>query len=371
MDRSLPVAEFFAGVGLVRTALEQAERGFEVVWANDIEPSKAELYRRNFSATPDAADHLVVDDVRAVKGRELPDITLATASFPCTDLSLAGSRGGIRKGESSMFWEFARVLDELRDEDRLPSAICLENVPGFAYSNGGRDMRDAVAELNRLGYSCDVLALDAARWVPQSRARVFVVGTRGRPDTAVDWATDEARPDWLARVIDGHDLALHRYPLPDLPDHGGTLADVVQKLPPGDDRWWEPERQEAFVSSLSDVQAARLEAMRSADRLSWRTAYRRTRQGVARWEIRADGIAGCLRTVRGGSSRQAVVQAGRGTVRVRWMTPLEYARLQGAGDYRVRGFRSNEVWFGFGDAVCVPVVSWLATHYLAPVLEAA
>ena len=51
------------------------------------------------------------------------------------------------------------------------------------------------------------------------------------------------------------------------------------------------------------------------------------------WEIRSDDIAGCLRTARGGSSRQALVEAGHGELRVRWMTPREYARLQGAPEH--------------------------------------
>jgi len=63
------------------------------------------------------------------------------------------------------------------------------------------------------------------------------------------------------------------------------------------------------------------------------------------------------------------VQAGRGQVRVRWMTPREYARLMGAPDYELAGLRRNQALFGFGDGVCVPVVSWLATHYLLPLVR--
>jgi DNA (cytosine-5)-methyltransferase 1 len=51
------------------------------------------------------------------------------------------------------------------------------------------------------------------------------------------------------------------------------------------------------------------------------------------------------------------------------MTPLEYARLMGAGDYNLAGARINQALFGFGDAVAVPVVAWLAKHYLMPLLR--
>ncbi|MGH8792302.1 MAG: DNA cytosine methyltransferase, partial [Stackebrandtia sp.] len=93
--------------------------------------------------------------------------------------------------------------------------------------------------------------------------------------------------------------------------------------------------------------------------------------GVARWEIRADDVAGCLRTARGGSSRQAVAVAGGGALRVRWMTPREYARLMGAPDYRIDQMRDNQAYFGFGDGVCVPAVSWLARSCLVPAVAAA
>jgi DNA (cytosine-5)-methyltransferase 1 len=63
------------------------------------------------------------------------------------------------------------------------------------------------------------------------------------------------------------------------------------------------------------------------------------------------------------------VRAGRGSVSVRWMTPREYARLMGAGDYRLDGVRTNQALFGFGDAVCVPAVGWLAEHYLVPLAQ--
>jgi DNA (cytosine-5)-methyltransferase 1 len=144
------------------------------------------------------------------------------------------------------------------------------------------------------------------------------------------------------------------------------LSSAVEKLPTDDERWWDNERTSSFLESLSAVQAARLKALRAARSESYRTAYRRTRNGVAVWEIRPDDISGCLRTARGGSSKQALVRAGRGEVRVRWMTPREYARLMGAGQYRLTGLRRNQALFGFGDAVCVPVVSWLAEHYLMP-----
>ncbi len=356
-------AEFFAGIGLMRLGLEVAN--IETVWANDIEPDKREMYARRFGE-----EDFFLADVRDISGSDLPDIELATASFPCTDLSLAGGRRGLgeesaprgMEGGSSMFWEFARVLDEMGS--RRPDVVLLENVLGFASSHGGRDLREAVGELNRLGYSCDIVAIDARHFVAQSRPRMFIVGLAAATAFSDDaWGS---RPDWVQKfVADNPEARLHARELPELPPASHGLDSVVERLPPDADDWWDVERVGRFTDSLSPLQRDRVERLRTSNSISWRTAYRRTRGGVAVWEVRADAIAGCLRTARGGSSKQALVEAGKGDLRVRWLSPREYARLMGAPDFPLAE-RRNQAFFGFGDAVCVPVVAWLCEHYVAP-----
>jgi DNA (cytosine-5)-methyltransferase 1 len=85
-------------------------------------------------------------------------------------------------------------------------------------------------------------------------------------------------------------------------------------------------------------------------------------------ELRTDGVAGCLRTPRGGSGRQILLRAGYDQVDVRLLTPRECARLMGAVDF-VIDVPLNQAFFGFGDAVCVPVISWIAKNYLNPLVE--
>lgn len=86
------VLEFFAGIGLARMGLEEA--GFHVAWANDYEPDKKAMYDAQFGASPDHA--FALGDIGKVKAADLPrDASLAWASSPCTDLSLAGSRAGL------------------------------------------------------------------------------------------------------------------------------------------------------------------------------------------------------------------------------------------------------------------------------------
>ena len=199
VERPLRAAEFFAGIGLVRCGLEQA--GMDVVWANDIEPVKQAVYAANFDAS-----HYLLDDIRNVTGRSVPTVDLAAASFPCVDLSLAGHRRGLSGEQSGLFYEFTRVLREM--EERAPSVVMVENVASFVSSRGGMDLRAAVNDLNSLGYVCDLLVVDARWFTPQSRPRLFMVGTRGRlaPEgNGVGWSSApgaggvvralESRPD--------------------------------------------------------------------------------------------------------------------------------------------------------------------------------
>ena len=122
---------------------------------------------------------------------------------------------------------------------------------------------------------------------------------------------------------------------------------------------------------LSSLNKKKLDAARQVKMFFAGTAYRRTRPDeggnkVQRLEIRFDGIAGCLRTPNGGSSRQTVILVDQGLVRSRLMTVRECARLMGAPDtYQLQG-SYNDGYRAMGDAVAVPVTRWLTYHLLTP-----
>lgn len=358
------VLEFFAGIGLARLGLEEA--GFSVAWANDYEADKKAMYDAQFGESNEHS--YALGDVAEVKVEDLPrGASLAWASSPCTDLSLAGARAGLDGKQSGTFWQFVRLMEEL-GEDR-PEVVVLENVVGLATSHGGEDLAAAIRAFNGLGYSVDVLALDARRFVPQSRPRLFLVGAQNPPEDVVE-PNSELRPDWLQGVFGDPTLRTHRAALPTPPKpltHG--MGALMEDIPDADERWWDAERTEKFVASLSAAQAERVRLLKLTPGVKYRTAYRRTRNGVAVWEVRPDDVSGCLRTARGGSSKQAVVRLGNKRLQVRWMTPREYARLMGAPDYDLSAARNNQALFGFGDAVAVPAVSWLAENYLMPMVK--
>jgi DNA (cytosine-5)-methyltransferase 1 len=366
-ERPKTFAEFFAGIGLMRIGLERA--GWRVAYANDICPEKFEMYRANFD---DADDHFVVEDVHRIKASEVPTVLLATASFPCNDFSLAGGRAGLVGTQSSAFYGFTRVLREMRS--RRPRFVLLENVAGFLSSHDGKDFREVMLALNDLGYSVDPFMINASRFVPQSRQRLFIVGELHRGKTALieERATapelyeSEVRPRALAKFIfDNPDIDWRLRPLPPLPQTVNKLTWILEDLPHDHDEWWNDERAAYLLNQMSPKHRFIADKMIDAAAWTFGTVFRRVRAGRSMAELRVDGIAGCLRTPRGGSGRQILVKAGFGEFYARLLTPNECARLMGADGFKISG-TSNQALFGFGDAVCVPVIQWIAENYLNP-----
>lgn len=358
--RSNVAAEFFAGIGLVRLALEA--QGWRVAFANDIDPDKLEMYEMNFGR---ADFHL--GDIHKIDAAELPRCDLFTASFPCNDLSIAGAWEGLNGRESSAFWGLVRILTDLGEQ--RPRMVMLENVVGFLQSRGGRDFETALLALNQLGYTVDAFILNAVHWVPQSRARLFVVAKADDDRERNPFALEsDARPDALFEFINLHqNIRWDIRRLPRLPQPSARLSDVIEDLPDDDPHWWSQERADYLFGQFSErhLMAGRL--MMGQTNYHYATVFRRVRHGRSMAELRTDGIAGCLRTPRGGSGRQILFKAGKGRYQVRLLTARECARLQGVpDDYRIDGIPLNQALFGFGDAVCVPAVRWIVRHYLTP-----
>ncbi len=361
-------AEFFAGIGLMRMGLEAA--GWSVAFANDIAPDKFRMYDTHFK---DADDHFLLEDIHAVSPDRVTTVALATASFPCNDLSLAGARKGLCGKQSSAYWGFIRILEEMGD--RRPPIVLLENVAGFLTSHDGRDFREALMALNRLGYAVDAFIVDASHFVPQSRVRLFIIGSLRDHDSdrqAADGrgqAESNIRPGALVDFIVSHpEIIWDIRDLPPIKQRRRSLETILEDLPTDSEYWWSDDRRDYLLSQMSEKHAETVRGMKAADRWSYGTVFRRVRKGKTMAEIRTDGIAGCLRTPRGGSGRQILLQAGFDTVRVRLLTPRECARLMGADDFTIET-PLNQALFGFGDAVCVPVIAWIAEHYLNPLVE--
>ena len=365
--------EFFAGGGMARAGLGA---GWTCLFANDIDPKKGAAYAMNWG---DA--RLKVADLRVVRTSDIEGVAdLAWASFPCQDLSLAGNGKGLSGERSGTFWAFWNVLNSFRHEARAPRIIAIENVTGLLTSNGGADFAEVVSSLTMLDYRVGSLVIDAARFVPQSRPRLFVIavaaGLRVPDDLLASEVEAPFRTPSLTRAESRLPARVMRnvvqWRLTEPPRHNADLATVVEREPQGV-RWHDVAETERLLDMMSPVNRRKVEAARMAGRLMVGGVYRRTRPdenglGRQRAEVRFDDIAGCLRTPSGGSSRQTLLIVEGENVRSRLLSPREAARLMGLpDDYRLPE-RYNDAYHLLGDGVVVPVVRHLAQHLFEPVL---
>ncbi len=364
--------EFFAGGGMARAGL--GER-WTCAFANDFDPRKAESYAANWGG-----GHLAVGDVWDIGSERLPGrADLAWASSPCQDLSLAGRRAGLSGARSSAFWGFWRIIEQLRLEGRAPRAVVIENVAGLANSRGGADFNALCEALAREGYQFGALEIDAALFTPQSRPRLFVVGTCGATAPGLTLPGPTA-PFHGRRVVEAHArlpaaarAAWRWWRVEPPPARKQDLAAILE--PDATVAWHAPDQSARLVAQLSPANRAKLVAAQAAGARRIGAIFRRIRieggKRVQRAEVRFDGLAGCLRTPGGGSSRQFLMVVEGDRVRTRPMTAREGARLMGlADDYRLPS-RATAALHLIGDGVAVPVVSWLAGRLLEPLLAPA
>lgn len=356
--------DFFAGSGLVRLGLEP---DFQTVWANDICPRKAAVYNANDPPHP-----VHVESVVDVRGADLPTAELAWASFPCQDLSLAGNLTGIRRGtRSGLFWEWMRVLDELGE--RRPPVLVAENVVGFLIGKDGASFKQAYRAFRDRGYLVGAVVIDARMFLPQSRPRAFLVAVDSRLDIAdlAQIGPSAFHPEPVLRAAAAvRDAEWVWWSMPEPRKAVDTFGDLCELDAPCDDA----AQVAAWRAMLSTGSRRKLDQWMASGRFAVGTGYRRTRPDETgrkrqRLEVRFDGVAGCLRTPGGGSSRQLVLIVDHGEVRTRLMTVRECGRLMGVPDsYKIPG-AYNDGYRAMGDAVAVPVVRWLTRHLLSPLVE--
>jgi len=367
--------EFFAGGGMARAGL--GER-WACLFANDIDEKKGASYAANWGD-----DHLTIEDVGKLTTKNLPgSADLAWASFPCQDLSLAGDGAGLKGERSGTFWPFWRLMQALGKEDRNPSIIVLENVIGALSSHGGKDFASIGAAL-AANYRFGALVIDAVRFVPQSRPRLFIVGIRKGMEIPAHLT--QAQPDalWHPRhLVAAHGKLSQRaknewiwWKLPAPPARQSVFSQLTEDEPHGV-AWHTLSETKRLLSLMSPINRRKVEDAKRAGGRKVGGVYKRTRKDengkrAQRAEVRFDDISGCLRTPVGGSSRQTLVIVEDGKVRSRLLSPREAARLMGLPDAYVLPKNYNEAYHLSGDGVVVPVVRHLAAHLLEPLIAPA
>jgi DNA (cytosine-5)-methyltransferase 1 len=165
------VASFFAGIGGFDLGFQNA--GMETVWQCEKKEFCLNILERHW---PDVER---ANDIQEVEADDIPYAEIWTGGFPCQDVSLArmGPRSGLRGRQSGLFYDFAQLIGQ-----RRPQVVVLENVAALLSSHNGRDFAVILRTLADVGYGLAWRVLDSRHFgVPQSRSRVFVVGSLGDP----------------------------------------------------------------------------------------------------------------------------------------------------------------------------------------------
>jgi DNA (cytosine-5)-methyltransferase 1 len=261
--------------------------------------------------------------------------------------------------------------------------IVLENVRGILTSRGGRDFAAIGNALSRTGYRFGALVIDALHFVPQSRQRVFFIAVEARfpiPGSLVGTDPSEGwHPRALIKAYGQLSPSAKRdwlwWHIPRPAKRNTLFSDLVEEHSTGV-RWHSDAETKRLVSLMSPINQAKLRTAKTSGRRVVGSVYRRTRpdaNGVKRQraEVRFDEVAGCLRTPRGGSSRQTILVVDGEIVRSRLLSPREAARLMGLPDHYKLPARYNDAYHVAGDGVCVPVVRYIAESLLEPILSTA
>ena len=374
--------EFFAGGGMARAGLGQ---NWRCLFANDFDARKVSTYEANWGA-----DDIKWGDVAKLTLSDLPmpTVDLSWASFPCQDLSLAGNYRGLgrerdnARTRSGTFWPFWKLMRGLMQDGRAPRTIVLENVYGCLTSHGGQDFDAIASAFSELDYRFGAAVIDAVRFVPQSRPRVFFIAVRKDHAIPRSLVTGEPQGGWhLGALIGAHanmtaaakrNWVWWNISRPDARTIG--FADLIEDVPTGVE-WHAPSHTQYLLDLMSPVNRKKVADAIESGRRTVGGVYRRTRpdeNGIKRQraEVRFDDIAGCLRTPAGGSSRQTILVIEDKTVRSRLLSPREAARLMGLSDDYLLPARYNDAYHVCGDGVCVPVVRHIAACILEPLLSA-
>lgn len=297
------VGSLFSGIGGFDLAAHRA--GHEVVWQSENDSSASETLAKNFPEIPNLGDIHEIDADRIDT-----ELDLLVGGFPCQDYSVAGKGKGLAGDRGALWWEFHRLIGDIR-----PTWVLGENVPGLLYGGRRADFETIVRSLANLGYGVVWTILDAQYFgVPQRRRRVFIVGHLGgipRPEVLA-----------LAEGMFGH-------PEPSRQEGEKPVSSITSRL------------------GTSGPDAADAQA-------GWLIAFATNQRD----EVRELEIAGALAAEPGLTQGTFIT-----TPSVRRLTPLECERLQGFPDGWTEGVADTQRYRQLGNAVTVPVAEWIMRRF--------
>lgn len=206
---TLKCASFFAGVGGIDLGFTNA--GFEVVYANEIDPKPVVTFEKNFKIKVDNRDIKEVADDLENNIDCIENIDVLLAGFPCQAFSVAGLRQGFNdeKGRGNLFFEVMRIV-----HIKKPTVIFLENVKNLLTHDRGNTFRVIKDSLVKEGYQITYRILNTMEYgnLPQNRERIYIVAFKNNDHfNRFNWIDKVPLTNTLENIIDFHSKLDDKY----------------------------------------------------------------------------------------------------------------------------------------------------------------
>jgi len=169
--QTVRVATLFSGIGAIEHAIERLGLNHEIVFAGDIDP----FVKKSYFANHKINEKNWHDDVTKFSAKKYKyKVDLLVGGSPCQSFSMVGKRAGLKDTRGTLFYDFARIIDECR-----PKVFIFENVKGLLSHDDGKTWRVIQDVFHSLGYTIFSQTMNSKNYgIPQHRERIFVVGFR-------------------------------------------------------------------------------------------------------------------------------------------------------------------------------------------------
>jgi DNA (cytosine-5)-methyltransferase 1 len=172
-DATIKIGTMFSGIGAIEYALKRLQLKSEILFASDIDNFVKQSYFANYEIELENW----YNDVRKINGAKYKNkLDLLVGGSPCQSFSMIGKRKGFEDTRGTLFYEFARVVQESQ-----PKVFIFENVKGLINHDNGNTFETIKATFDELGYKYFFHVLNAKDYgIPQHRERIFVVGFKDK-----------------------------------------------------------------------------------------------------------------------------------------------------------------------------------------------
>ena len=321
--------ELFAGIGGFRLGLEAI--GGRCVFANEMNPYAASIYRKHFGAsakTASGSSLIEADILDLYESRDIPnDMDILSGGFPCQPFSSRGKQEGFNDERGQLYRDIVRVLRACH-----PKSFLLENVAGLVRMESS--FSTILRAFEECGYTVSWRVCNSRHYVAQQRERVFIVGIRNDlvDNSGYSW-------EWFDKMLQSSSEGYDANPI--------VVRDIMEH----------PDSSAVLESDITAHQWLKLKDIHSK------------RNGIESAYINIDTKAPTLissyrRT--GNHTSKFILSERDGTKRSipRFLTPRECCRIQGfPEEYYAPSIRKDgsdataHFYVGIGNAVVPQIVS--------------